>query len=252
MKKIFVAIVVILWIIAGFQYFNMRNQKNEEKIMEAFSKTEFSENESHVEAYGEYGGNYLSLSQRKELLKELGKKLGITDEYEITEKQEENYQEVALHKKARKADTILRFSTMEYREDSEEPVITSKQYVFIDITLYESLNSALAYKEVLNELLKEYQIYPQITVDLKGSYEGKLSLDEKDMVANRLLEILDAEIVSEYRTEELYTIYGYTSYVEEAIVNKNQKINVNVAINYDEAEEKTHLYLSSPVITGDY
>jgi hypothetical protein len=50
----------------------------------------------------------------------------------------------------------------------------------------------------------------------------------------------------------LYVIYGYSKYISEYKKIGNQKINVSLAMNYNEEEQSTYIYLSTPLINEDY
>lgn len=250
MRKVMVAIIAILWIAVGIQYIMARNTGDETQIVEAFSQTSFDDTESVVTGYGVHQGEYQDRESAKQMLSKIANELGIKDDYEWDETREESSGEVILTKQAKHADTKMRFIT--YEEKQENNVVTATQYIVVQLTLYESSESAMGYKELISEILDDYNFSSQYTVSLKGEYEGELTLDEKNIITDNLLENINANVVSERRSGDIYTIYAYTNSIDEYKTVTKEKINVSLAINYDENEGKSYLYVSTPLIQDDF
>ena len=51
---------------------------------------------------------------------------------------------------------------------------------------------------------------------------------------------------------QLYTIYAYTTYVSDFVMQEDQAVNVNIAMRYNEEEDKTYVYVATPVLGLDY
>ena len=85
-----------------------------------------------------------------------------------------------------------------------------------------------------------------------GCYEGNLTLEERNQIADEFLKEMGARVVSEHRDMQLYTIYGYTPDVKEYELQENQKVNLNFAMYYSQTEDKTYAYAAIPVIGLDY
>lgn len=88
--------------------------------------------------------------------------------------------------------------------------------------------------------------------DLEGSIAGALNSNEKNELADNILKRLDAQIVAENRDSDIFTIYAYSKGVGSYITIGDSKINMNIAIGYDEEQNRTEVYLSSPVNSLDY
>lgn len=247
-----IVIVIILWGIVGIQYLGNINGRDESRIIEAFHETEFKNGESHIGAYGKYEKGYLTPSNREELLKSLASELGIKINYDLTNKYEKNYEEICLEKQTKNVETKIRLITITGEKEKSENVVDLEQYLLVEISLYNSLEYAIPYKKKLEEIYNIYEIKAVPTINLKASYFGELNLEKRNKVADTFLESIDAVIVSEHRSDTLYTIYGYTNLIKESTLNKNKKINVNIAMNYNEEKNMTFLYLSTPIITEDY
>lgn len=85
------------------------------------------------------------------------------------------------------------------------------------------------------------------TMELCGIYPGEIPLAQKDELTDRLLRELYATPVYENRENKQYTVYAYTGAVKEYIVAEKKKVNVQVAIYYDKATQKTEVILATPL-----
>lgn len=245
MKKIWVAFIVLLWGVAGFQIIQGKAAAEENKIIQVFHTVGSEQKTSMVEYYGTYDNDYLPIEKREVLLRDIAQKLGITRGLETDRTFEEKRQEISLTKKAKHAVTTIRFIT---NEEGKE----IKQYMIASITLDKDMESAQAHKKKLEKILDEYTKDSRSSANVIGTYDGKLDLDERNEVADGILGDMGARIVTEHRDMQLYTIYAYTTYVSDFVMQEDQAVNVNIAMRYNEEEDKTYVYVATPVLGLDY
>ena len=63
---------------------------------------------------------------------------------------------------------------------------------------------------------------------------------------------MNARIVTGNRTEEIYTVYGYSEDIKDYVVFGSTKTNVNIAITYNELNGETYIYMATPIINEDF
>lgn len=90
-----------------------------------------------------------------------------------------------------------------------------------------------------------------ITTCLIGEISGKFSEEEinkaKDSIVN-----LNGKIVDEYKDENLISLTGFTDYIDYNILAGEDRINLNVALRYYEYDNKTIVWIGTPIITSGY
>jgi len=59
-------------------------------------------------------------------------------------------------------------------------------------------------------------------------------------------------IVEGIRDEALVSYSGYTPHFEDSVVSRGKAINVNIASRYHNVDNKTYLYMGTPLIHGQY
>ena len=243
MKKLGFLILIALWVLAGIQLVYGKDTQ-EDKIVQVFAQVGTQEQESVVEYYGVYKREFLNLEEREEFLRQTAQGLGIEDPVQIVRKYGEEREETQLIKEAKGATTTLRLIT----SLEEEPV----QYLIANISMKGAVENALAYREKLLKILDGDMKDGRSSANVIGCYEGNLTLEERNQIADEFLKEMGARVVSEHRDMQLYTIYGYTPDVKEYELQENQKVNLNFAMYYSQTEDKTYAYAAIPVIGLDY
>ncbi len=90
---------------------------------------------------------------------------------------------------------------------------------------------------------------------LMGKYPGRLSLEEQEALTNRLFRSLGggSVLTSSMDTEaDYYVAYGYTTGIETIKKVNGKRINMNVAISYNEKEDCTEVVMGIPLINSDF
>ena len=82
--------------------------------------------------------------------------------------------------------------------------------------------------------------------------KGRQSEQAREKLVAAFLDCMDAKEVCGNRTEELYTIYGYTRHEREYVYQNGERVNVNIALTYDETQDKTRIHMAVPFISRSY
>jgi hypothetical protein len=89
-----------------------------------------------------------------------------------------------------------------------------------------------------------------LEVELEKS--GNLIEAGADEMKEDIFAILQAKEVDRIKANGIYTVYGYTKQEEDYLLLKGEKVNVSVAMYYDEATQKTYIKLGLPMIISSY
>ena len=128
----------------------------------------------------------------------------------------------------------------------------SRQYIIINLAMDADMESALAYRKKLEDIMEGYVKDSRSSANVIGRYDGKLTLQERDTVADGLIEEMGARIVTENRDMRLYTIYAYSPYISDYEIQDGEAVNINIAMYYNEKEDQTYLYAAVPLVGLDY
>lgn len=245
MKKTGIVLVAILWVLAGVQIVRSGEPSGKERIMEVLGEVGTMEQSCIVDYYGILDEE---VENERAFLLEAVHVLGMDEtEEKKSQRSFEEYQEAdGRHV------TILREPEGTLKVVTKSVGEGQGQYFMTELSFSEEPEDTFTRRAALEKAMKDYMRASRSSVNVVGSYSGKLTLEERDRAANDLLARMDARIVSENRTMDLYTIYGYTPYLAEYQLQEGTAVNVNIAMHYNSGEDRTYIYAAVPVIGVEY
>ncbi len=238
--KITLYMATVLWVAVATQMLVNRVFQEDVKITEAFVKTNTDEMQSSVEIAAEYRTGELSAEDKKALICDLAAKIGLTIDKEISIWEEGDRSEYFFFKRAKKATSEIKVISVE-----------QKHYIIVRLSIQEGIAGIDKYKKTLETAFKELEVKDmQVTLKYEGNQEGDLTSEQKREVAQLLVDELQGEIALEYDEGDMYTVYAYTGMLKEYVTTMDTKINIQIAISYNEVSNKTRITLATPII-GD-
>ncbi len=217
-----------------------------------------------ISATAYYGDMYLDNREKKELLISLAKDIGIREEFEFGASWENGRDMVYLCKKGASSEFKLSMNTIETAAATAVSASavaghtekTYAQYIVCRLNITDSPESVCHYAELITDEIEKRGLYCDLTLTFISSYDGEFGSEERNVLTDDILKSLGAKVVAENRSEELFSVYAHTAAaaadMAEGIVIGNDKINVNIAINYNEAKGQTRVYLATPIIKMEY
>lgn len=221
---------------------------SDDRLIEAFSVGNTADTEGNLSCLASYEESYLTNEDKKQMLIFLADKLGIHIEKEDwKEEADTEKQVIRIVKNAKDGDIELSFISVGKETEKQA------YYIHAEIKLHDKLESLTVYKKLLCNCMKELNVREfQPLISFSGEYIGQLSEQEKEEKVQEMLSILKAETVSETTSQNTKNVYGYTEFLEEYLVVNQKRVNVNLLMTYDEARDKTILYLAAPIYNKDY
>jgi hypothetical protein len=248
--KITLYIAAVLWLAVATQMFMNRFFYKEVEITQAFVNTNTGELKSSIEIIADYEKDYLSETDKKDLIQYLADAIGLNVDKDITFTSEGSRSEYAFEKQARNATTQLKIVSL---EQAEEATVKMKHYIVVRLNIKDSIQSIDKYRKLLEGAMQKLGVdQKQVTLQYEGSFNGTLSTEEKDRISELLVKELQGETALRYEEEGIYTVYAYTGLINEYIVSAGSKVNIQIAITYDEQTQKTTVYLATPILNQSW
>ncbi len=238
--------VIVLWAVLTAVYMTNMGRADKVSISTAFTDSvdgeEWCELDTYIEGYGKFGVCYLTQEEKERLVENIASALGITSSYGLATVYEEEVNTTVLSNESVNGSVTIKAIT-------QEP---QAQYVYVNITVYNNIDCAVSYRELVEGMFDAMGIQGNVNMNLVGSIEGTLNSTEKNELADGLLDRLGAKVVTENRDNDIFTIYAYSKGAGSYITIGGNKINMNIAIGYDEEQDRTKVYLASPINSLDY
>lgn len=252
--------VIVLWAVLTAVYMTNMGRADKVSISTAFTDSvdgeEWCELDTYIEGYGKFGVCYLTQEEKERLVENIASALGITSSYGLATVYEEEVNTTVLSKNSVNGSVTIKAITQEQQgTDNTDGLAGTQpqaQYVYVNITVYNNIDCAGSYRELVEGMFDAMGIQGNVNMNLVGSLEGALNSTEKNELADGLLDRLDAKVVTENRDNDIFTIYAYSKGAGSYITIGGSKINMNIAIGYDEEQDRTKVYLASPINSLDY
>lgn len=243
-------IAVVLWVAVATQMIVNRVFQEDVKITEAFVKTNTDEMQSSIEIAAEYRTGFFSDEDKRNLICELAAEIGLTIDKDISVWEEGTRSEYYFYKQAKKATSEIKIISVEQEEDE---VIKMKHYIIVRLTISEGIQSIDRYKVILEKAFDRLKAKDvQVTLKYEGNREGDLTSEQKHELAQLLVDELQGRIALEYDEGDIFTVYAYTGMLKEYVTSVENKINIQIAISYNELTNKTRIELATPIMEEDW
>ncbi len=250
-SRMTIYVLGVIWIAVIMQVTGNTFMLPKGSLLEAFINTNAEASSFELEMFAEYGADYLSEEDRKELVIYLASQIGLKPDKEVEIVRNGKESESYIEKAGKNANTLVKVISLEQK--NKEGIKGLKHYIIVKLKLYDNLESILNYRQLIKATFKELGAKEiETTMQLTSDYKGKLNLDNMNILADNMIKNLDGKIAYANRDEKLFTIYAYSGLLDEYVTSLNTKINIHVVINYDEETDTTHVYLGTPVINGGY
>lgn len=248
--RITLYIAAVLWVAVGTQIIMNRVFKEEVQITEAFVKSDTEEMQSSIEVVAEYKSSFLQEEAIKDIIYNLADAIGLVIDDDVTILEEDSRSEYYYYKQAKKAATEIKVISLEQEEDSSTNI---RNYIIVRLSISDGIQSIDKYKKQLENALNEIGVQSkQITLKYEGNREGSLTTKQKQEISKLLVNELQGEIALEYDEGDLYTVYAYTGMLNEYVTTMGNKINVQIAITYNESINKTKIMLATPILNENW
>lgn len=198
--------------------------------------------EGHLEIVANVKNYYESDEEKEEVLKTMAQTFGVQDGYMIKTEREDLAQRISLTRYFKKAIMSISIADITYAEDENDKV----QTIVWELKLEENLDKILEYREKIYRELENLQLTPTSNISLFQNFSGKLSDEKKDRITKTLLSYMEAQVVGEEKEEDRYIVYGYSPKIQESFGYSDEKLNLNIAFEYDKDEDKTYFHLAAP------
>lgn len=106
--------------------------------------------------------------------------------------------------------------------------------------------------ENIKNSFKKYNLEPVLSTCVTGYFDGKLDYKALNDISKSIFKDSGASKVNGIADRNLISVSAYSPAISDSINVDGKKVNLNFAIRYNSYEDKTYIWLASPVITAEY
>lgn len=130
--------------------------------------------------------------------------------------------------------------------------LTGESYIIIDVTIDKSYFELEEEKEKLDTVFRETLGVLRYSRCIIGTYNGKLEEEEMGKKTRIALNAVKAKKIEGIATEEMSSISAFSSQLDDYVLSNDKKVNLQVALRYSSYDDKTYIWIGTPLIPIEY
>lgn len=129
---------------------------------------------------------------------------------------------------------------------------SGESYIIIDVTIDRSYSELEKEKKRLDAVFRETIGILRYSRCIIGTYNGRLEEDEMGKKTRIALNAVKAKTIEGIATEEMSSISAFSSQLEGYVLSNDKKVNLQVALRYSSYDDKTYIWIGTPLIPIEY
>lgn len=166
---------------------------------------------------------------------------------------------------AKESDKMYRIINMEGELDSdtflqiiiqsvalpEEYDVLSQTYLVLTVT-GRDIEKIKEHEAKIKKVMITNGGQSRITTCIMGSFDGKLKKASQDEVLKKLSEVLKVDKLKPIEDDYTTSAIGYSPLLDGRIDILGESYNLNIAFRYNSEDDKTYIWIGTPVISVEY
>ena len=240
---------IILFLLIPVFGFSHKKEEDKDLLMGILDKTGANFLEGDINIGGDILDRFIGVEEITDIGEELISQLDIERSsmaYDITEK--DGFIQLMVQG-FDDDDNIATFTLSSY-EDIDESFGETSLFINLINSLQFLENNDIIYK--IESFFDKYDKPVNVATCIVGTFDGELNLKEKEKDIFEVTKSIKGKIVEKHIEDNLLSFSIFTPYIEEYIYTGDKKMNLNIALSYNEYENKTYIWIGTPIITIGY
>lgn len=128
-----------------------------------------------------------------------------------------------------------------------------ESYIIVDILDNKVYKNIVDIYTILEKSLYKYSQNVDISTCISGEFSKKKHFSKYDDIFQEILYNMCAEEIDRVENENMISLTAYSELLEKNYLEYlGNKINLNIGIRYSEDDDKTLIYIATPIIKLDY
>ena len=213
------------------------------KFLETFNNTQADFKFYNIKANGLI--NYdISKNEIKDICIDIVNDLGLEESnIKWDEKWDENEKQIYIQSN----NSDKNISIIGIKKNSNE------SYIIIDILDNKVYKNIVDIYTILEKSLYKYTSNVDISTCISGEFHKKIQFNKYNDILEEILYNMNAEEIDRIENDNMVSVTAYSKFLEDNYLEYlGNQINLNIGIRYSEDEDKTLIYIATPIIKLDY
>lgn len=245
--SLIIVTIIIVFVMLNSQMDAFSAKSNDIVLIEnSFLKTGAAYEYSNINAWAKLNAKFISLSEMDGIVEKVIKSMEIDDKkVKVSKLDQDNFRQCdAEYDDDNKKVSIV--------VQSVKNDVVDETYILIDEYLLKGNANVISEAEKVKKSYSNLNLHPEIATCLVGTYKGRLNKDKISSIVEEVMRDMDAVKVEGLNEENLVSVSAHTNKVKEYIEMGSEKINLNVALRYSSYDDKTYIWVATPIIAIEY
>ena len=244
---VLIAIILVIAIIGTTYYIKIQSNSNQQdiSIVEAFNSSGAKMIVNELYFFVRANDDFKNLTSLTEVCDEIYKSLGIT-----------NYT-----KNSTSADSLIKTDLIATTNDGVKisamaSIVGNKsgegdKYITIDAIGAED-GTALLLRDKIENVFKAHGLKAVVNSCITGTYDGNLQDTQLENICRKILNDSDAKKVDSLRQENVISVSAFSPMIKDKLNVDGKSVNLSLSIRYNKQENKTYLWVATPIVNTEY
>ena len=87
---------------------------------------------------------------------------------------------------------------------------------------------------------------------MTGTYDGNVEDTQLEKICRNILDESDAKKVDSKRFENVISVSAFSPMIKDKLSINGKNVNLSIAIRYNKQENKTYLWVATPIVNTEY
>ncbi|PYG89520.1 TATA-box binding protein [Ruminiclostridium sufflavum DSM 19573] len=125
------------------------------------------------------------------------------------------------------------------------------KYITIDAIGAED-GLALLLRDKVENVFKKHGMEVVVNSCITGTYEGNVEDTQLEKICKNILNESDAKKVDSTRQENVISVSAFSPMIKDKLNINGESVNLSIAIRYNKQENKTYLWVATPIVNTEY
>ncbi|MEG1311821.1 MAG: YwmB family TATA-box binding protein [Romboutsia sp.] len=241
--KLFTSFILLMMIGIVISYADIKSNNEYNKLIETFNDTQANFKFYNIKSNGVINYN-ISKNEMRDIFVEIINNLGLE---ESNTKWEENWNKEQKQIYAQVKNEEQNISISGIKKNDEEA------YIIVDILENKVYKNIVDIYTIIENTLNKHVSKIDINTCISGEYTKKLQMNKYDDIFQEILYNMNAKEIDRVEEDNFISITAYSKILNDNYLEYlGNKINLNIGMRYSEDDEKTIIYIATPIIKLDY
>lgn len=235
--------IILILIGVVISYADIKSNNNQDKFIETFNNTEADFKFYSIKANATI--NYdISKEETIDIFMEIINNMGL-EESDIKWEEKWNDDEKQVFAQIKTEEKSI--SIAGNKKNNNE------SYIMVDILDNKVYKNIVDIYNIIENTLKKHTSQLEMYTCIAGEYTKKLQINKYNDILEKILYNMSAEEIDRVQEDNFVSVTAYSKLLNGNYLEYlGNKINLNIGLRYSEDEEKTLIYMATPIIKLDY